>query len=72
MDSGVHGVPYVPWQNDPTAGIVEGIGYCTHRSTLFMPWHRPYLMLYEVGTKNIWLSLADKPSKSSTPMLRRS
>ncbi|KAG5659911.1 hypothetical protein KAF25_003433 [Fusarium avenaceum] len=45
--AGVHGVPYVPWQNDPTAGIVEGIGYCTHRSTLFIPWHRPYLMLYE-------------------------
>lgn len=45
---GVHGVPYVPWQNDPTAGSVTTVGYCTHRSVLFIPWHRPYLMLYEV------------------------
>ncbi|UPL00492.1 hypothetical protein LCI18_011426 [Fusarium solani-melongenae] len=44
---GVHGVPYVPWQQDPTAETVANIGYCTHRSVLFIPWHRPYLMLYE-------------------------
>ncbi|KAK7715643.1 hypothetical protein SLS63_011399 [Diaporthe eres] len=45
--TGVHGVPYVPWQKDPTAGSVTTVGYCTHRSVLFIPWHRPYLMLYE-------------------------
>ncbi|KAH8653861.1 common central domain of tyrosinase-domain-containing protein [Xylariales sp. PMI_506] len=44
---GVHGVPFVPWQNDPSAVQIPEIGYCTHRSVLFMPWHRPYLMLYE-------------------------
>lgn len=47
--TGVHGVPYVPWQKDPTAGSVTTVGYCTHRSVLFIPWHRPYLMLYEVN-----------------------
>ncbi|KAK2609426.1 hypothetical protein N8I77_002923 [Diaporthe amygdali] len=45
--SGVHGVPYVPWQKDPTAEAATNVGYCTHRSVLFIPWHRPYLMLYE-------------------------
>ncbi|KAI3400373.1 hypothetical protein diail_3390 [Diaporthe ilicicola] len=45
--TGVHGVPYVPWQKDPTAEEAANVGYCTHRSVLFIPWHRPYLMLYE-------------------------
>ncbi|KAL1847794.1 hypothetical protein Daus18300_013836 [Diaporthe australafricana] len=45
--TGVHGIPYVPWQKDPTASAVADVGYCTHRSVLFIPWHRPYLMLYE-------------------------
>lgn len=45
---GVHGVPYVPWQDDPTKVEVMDAGYCTHRSVLFVPWHRPYLLLYEV------------------------
>ena len=26
----------------------SGGGYCTHTSNLFLPWHRPYLALYEV------------------------
>ncbi|KAF2993735.1 hypothetical protein E8E13_000223 [Curvularia kusanoi] len=45
--TGIHGVPYVPWQADPTKLSVHNKGYCTHRSVLFVPWHRPYLMLYE-------------------------
>lgn len=51
---GVHGVPYVPWQKDPTAAASDdpSVGYCTHRSVLFIPWHRPYLMLYEVGLEH--------------------
>lgn len=27
--------------------VVTNAGYCTHRSVLFVPWHRPYLLLYE-------------------------
>ncbi|KAG8158071.1 hypothetical protein KVR01_011832 [Diaporthe batatas] len=45
--SGVHGVPYVAWQKDPTTEVAANVGYCTHRSVLFIPWHRPYMMLYE-------------------------
>ncbi|KAK2005590.1 Di-copper centre-containing protein, partial [Colletotrichum eremochloae] len=44
---GVHGVPFVRWQNDPTEMKVKDHGYCTHRSVLFIPWHRPYMMLFE-------------------------
>ncbi|RGP66614.1 oleate-activated transcription factor 1 [Fusarium longipes] len=60
--TGVHGVPYVPWQEDPTPGTVPNIGYCTHRSTLFMPWHRPYLMLYE----QIIFAYAEEIAKNAT------
>lgn len=44
--SGIHGRPYTPWNgvNFP-AGL--GGGYCTHSSTLFPTWHRPYLAMYE-------------------------
>ncbi|MCJ1402921.1 hypothetical protein MMC11_006142 [Xylographa trunciseda] len=46
---GIHGTPFVNWQEDPTAPQYNGIaaGYCTHASVLFLPWHRPYLALYE-------------------------
>jgi hypothetical protein len=45
--AGIHGIPYVAWDNgygpdqNPT-------GYCMHYSNLFVPWHRPYIALYEV------------------------
>ena len=43
-------MPFESWQNDPTPPAYPNIqaGYCTHRSVLFVPWHRPYLALYEV------------------------
>ncbi len=46
--AGIHGEPFKAWDN------VQGIddwnfgGYCTHSSVLFVPWHRPYLALFEV------------------------
>jgi tyrosinase len=46
--SGIHGYPYVPWQEDP--GFVPADpnrGYCTHSSSIFTTWHRPYLVLLE-------------------------
>lgn len=46
--AGIHGFPYVPWQEDP--GFVPANpnrGYCTHSSSIFTTWHRPYLMLLE-------------------------
>ncbi|GAB7366278.1 hypothetical protein MBLNU230_g7835t1 [Neophaeotheca triangularis] len=45
--AGLHGRPYIPWDGvEGAPGIVEP-GYCTHVSNLFLPWHRPYLALYE-------------------------
>ncbi|OJD14819.1 hypothetical protein AJ78_04875 [Emergomyces pasteurianus Ep9510] len=42
--AGIHGYPYTSWDG------VEGVrnaGYCSHGSTLFPVWHRPYLSMYE-------------------------
>jgi len=45
---GIHGIPHKTWAGvGPTPGN-EATGYCTHSSILFLTWHRPYLVLYEV------------------------
>ncbi|KAK6362601.1 hypothetical protein TWF730_000058 [Orbilia blumenaviensis] len=52
--AGVHGRPFVDWNgrrpgvkgSDLRADSV-GTGYCTHGSTLFPTWHRPYLAYVE-------------------------
>ena len=45
---GIHGRPYLPFDNvQATTGNGDN-GYCTHVSILFPTWHRPYLALYEV------------------------
>ena len=45
--SGIHGRPYVAWDNVQATPGDEQSGYCTHSSILFPTWHRPYLALYE-------------------------
>jgi tyrosinase len=46
--SGIHGYPYVPWQEDPDfVPANPDRGYCTHSSAIFTTWHRPYLVLLE-------------------------
>ncbi|PGH15646.1 hypothetical protein AJ79_02239 [Helicocarpus griseus UAMH5409] len=42
--AGIHGYPYVSW--DGVEGT-QNAGYCSHGSTLFPVWHRPYLAMYE-------------------------
>lgn len=44
--AGIHGRPFVPWNNVAFAPGRTG-GYCTHSSTLFPTWHRPYVALFE-------------------------
>ena len=45
--AGIHGQPYVAWDNmGPCEGCTPA-GYCTHSSTMFPTWHRAYLALYE-------------------------
>ncbi|KAL0630990.1 hypothetical protein Q9L58_010157 [Maublancomyces gigas] len=43
--AGIHGRPYKAWDN--VGGNGNRSGYCTHSSILFLPWHRPYIALYE-------------------------
>ncbi|OAA70216.1 tyrosinase precursor [Akanthomyces lecanii RCEF 1005] len=45
--AGIHGMPYIQWDN---AGLRQGsqwLGYCPHGEPLFLPWHRPYVLLFE-------------------------
>ena len=44
---GIHGQPRLAWPRDATA-IREG-PYCHHSLPTFVPWHRVYLLAYEVG-----------------------
>lgn len=46
---GIHGRPYEDWNGaiaSDNAGKYQG--YCTHGTTLFPTWHRPYVLLLEV------------------------
>ena len=45
--SGIHGYPYVPWQEPDLSPPFPQLGYCIHGSVLFTTWHRPYLVLLE-------------------------
>ncbi|KAI9048358.1 hypothetical protein LZ554_008150 [Drepanopeziza brunnea f. sp. 'monogermtubi'] len=45
--AGIHGRPFIPFDNvQPRPGNDQN-GYCNHVSILFPTWHRPYLALYE-------------------------
>ncbi|EMD68922.1 hypothetical protein COCSADRAFT_33785 [Bipolaris sorokiniana ND90Pr] len=44
--SGVHGRPFVTWNNFPSP-LLNNAGFCPHGMTLFGSWHRPYLAAYE-------------------------
>ena len=45
---GVHGRPFVTWNNFPTP-LLNQAGFCPHAQTLFGSWHRPYLAIFEVS-----------------------
>ncbi|KAJ5047353.1 uncharacterized protein L3040_003180 [Drepanopeziza brunnea f. sp. 'multigermtubi'] len=45
--AGIHGRPYIKWGNAEQGHNAPLTGYCTHGSVLFLPWHRPYLALFE-------------------------
>lgn len=45
--AGIHGQPYVPWNDVGPCSNCTLAGYCTHQSTLFPTWHRTYLALFE-------------------------
>jgi len=45
--AGIHGEPFIPWNDVNGVSNPRFGGYCTHSSILFLTWHRPYLALYE-------------------------
>jgi tyrosinase len=47
LKKGIHGRPYEPWDGVSSAPGIDDPGYCAHISNIFLPWHRPYLALYE-------------------------
>lgn len=61
--AGIHGYPEQPWDGAPDPkpdppgnpddwppGQQPFGGYCHHNTIAFPTWHRPYMLLYEVGT----------------------
>ncbi|OQO13244.1 hypothetical protein B0A48_01472 [Cryoendolithus antarcticus] len=50
--AGIHGQPYVAWDSVGPCDNCTLSGYCTHQSTLFPTWHRPYLALFEQSLIN--------------------
>jgi tyrosinase len=38
--AGIHGVPFIPWQETSVSTQDTSTGYCTHISVLFATWHR--------------------------------
>lgn len=57
--AGIHGYPLVPWDGvQAIANVTGALGYCTHSSNLFGPWHRPYLALFEQQIHAIGLEIA--------------
>ncbi|KAI1105912.1 Di-copper centre-containing protein [Jackrogersella minutella] len=45
--AGIHGKPFVSWDEPGKKPALPEKGYCTHNSVLFATWHRPYLLLFE-------------------------
>ena len=52
---GIHGIPFQSW--DEAFGD-NNLGYCTHNSILFGPWHRVYLALFEQVISSIAQAIA--------------
>ena len=50
--TGIHGRPFKEWNGVKGLKTFNFGGYCTHSSVLFVPWHRPYLALFEVCRSN--------------------
>lgn len=45
--AGIHGAPFIPWQQPANGNYNQGMGYCVHGGPTFATWHRPYTLLME-------------------------
>ncbi|KAI8159639.1 hypothetical protein K4K49_007537 [Colletotrichum sp. SAR 10_70] len=68
--AGIHGKPYIAWDEDPQDGKTDLEGYCTHNSILFSTWHRPYMLLWEQVIYELMKEEAEKfPASERSSML---
>ncbi|KAG9244100.1 hypothetical protein BJ878DRAFT_86007 [Calycina marina] len=66
--AGIHGRPYMPYDDVPIAPGGWLYGYCMHSSALFATWHRPYLALFEQSLSHYAQKIAIMyPSVSRAP-----
>ncbi|KAI0342041.1 Di-copper centre-containing protein [Trametopsis cervina] len=61
--AGIHGMPYVPWDN---VGDNISSGYCAHRTVLFPTWHRTYALLLEQAVQKEAQTIAEKYTDPKT------
>ncbi|KAF5682087.1 tyrosinase precursor [Fusarium circinatum] len=45
--AGIHGKPFIQWNGGGGRSGNGWPGYCPHGESIFLTWHRPYVMLYE-------------------------
>ncbi|KAJ6788012.1 hypothetical protein PWT90_01124 [Aphanocladium album] len=59
----IHGQPFMEYDNAGPRQKPEGTrawgGYCPHGELVFLPWHRPYVMLYEQALSQAAVAIAE-------------
>ncbi|RSL69213.1 hypothetical protein CEP54_002372 [Fusarium duplospermum] len=45
--AGIHGKPFIQWNGGGGRNGNGWPGYCPHGESLFLTWHRPYVLLFE-------------------------
>ncbi|KAK1776245.1 hypothetical protein QBC45DRAFT_333352 [Copromyces sp. CBS 386.78] len=58
--AGIHGLPHKPWNGVEQVDGAPDVGYCPHGETIFAPWHRPYVALFEQTLVSHALSIASR------------
>jgi tyrosinase len=58
--AGIHGKPYMEWNNAGPRTSDGWQGYCPHGEKLFLTWHRPYVVLYEQRLVETAVKLANQ------------
>ncbi|EPS43056.1 hypothetical protein H072_2935 [Dactylellina haptotyla CBS 200.50] len=57
----IHGAPFVAWPDSKANGNYDrGTGYCPHNANIFLPWHRPYLIMMEQQVYSAAIQIANK------------
>ncbi|CAG8953591.1 hypothetical protein HYFRA_00010050 [Hymenoscyphus fraxineus] len=56
---GIHGRPFLTYDQVSPAPGMENSGYCHHIDILFPTWHRPYNILYEQTLQYLMLVIAN-------------